>query len=198
MTDLIFASKNEGKVREFREFLTPFGVNVKSLNELENVPAIDENGTSFEENATIKAEVIAKAFNLPVVAEDSGLSVDALNGEPGIRSARYAGGHDDAANNRKLLDNLKDVPKAERTATFYATIVALKPNGKKLVVVGEMPGLILEQEQGEGGFGYDPLFLYEPANKTTAEMTAAEKNEISHRGNALRKFVEQFQNWWED
>lgn len=198
MAKLIFASKNEGKVREFREFLTPLGIEVVSLNELDNVPAIIEDGTTFQENATIKAETIARAFGVPVVAEDAGLMVDALNGAPGVYSARYAGDHDDAANNAKLLHELESTPDIDRTASFHAVIVAIKPDGKRLVAAGKVDGRILREARGEGGFGYDSLFYYEPFDKTLAELTPAEKNEISHRGAALREFMAEFKNWWED
>ena len=198
MAKLIFASKNEGKVREFREFLTPLGIEVVSLNELDNVPAIIEDGTTFQENATIKAETIARAFGVPVVAEDAGLMVDALNGAPGVYSARYAGDHDDAANNAKLLHELESTPDIDRTASFHAVIVAIKPDGKRLVAAGKVDGRILREARGEGGFGYDSLFYYEPFDKTLAELTPAEKNEISHRGAALREFMTECKNWWED
>lgn len=198
MTTLIFASKNEGKVREFRTFLEPLGIDVVSLNDLENVPAIVEDGTTFVENAQIKAEVIAKAFQQPVVAEDAGLVVDALNGEPGVFSARYAGDHDDAANNAKILEKLAGVPATERTASFHAVIVAMKPDGQRLVASGKVNGEIMTEPHGQDGFGYDPLFYYEPYGKTFGEMTATEKNTISHRGAALRDFMSQFKDWWED
>lgn len=198
MAKLIFASKNEGKVREFREFLTPLGVEVVSLNELENVPTIIEDGNTFQENATIKAETIAKAFNVPVVAEDAGLTVDALDGAPGVHSARYAGDHDDAANNAKLLRELADVADDARTASFHAVIVAMKPDGKRLVASGKVDGRILRAVQGSDGFGYDPLFFYEPFGKSFGELTPAEKNEISHRGAALQQFMSDFNAWWED
>ena len=198
MAKLIFASKNNGKIREFREFLDPFGVEVISLNDLEDVPEIDENGTTFEENATIKAQTIANFYQLPVVADDSGLSVDALQGEPGVHSARYAGDHNDLANNQKLLAKLTNVPQKERTATFHTVIVGLKPTGEKIIVDGAVDGYILNALRGNNDFGYDPLFYYEPLNKTFAEMTPAEKNNVSHRGNALRKFITDFKKWWED
>ncbi|MBM7617584.1 XTP/dITP diphosphohydrolase [Weissella uvarum] len=197
MPKLIFASKNSGKVKEFRAFLAPKGVEVLSLLDFKDVPEINENGTTFEENSTIKAKTIMDAYDLPVVAEDAGLVVDALNGEPGIYSARYAGDHNDAANNEKLLNNLKDVPAEQRQAHFVAVIVALKPDGEKLVTQGSVEGRILDAPRGKDGFGYDPLFYYEPMQKTLAEMTVDEKNAISHRGKALDKFAEQFNTWWE-
>ena len=124
--------------------------------------------------------------------------VDALNGAPGVHSARYAGDHDDAANNAKLLHELESTPDIDRTASFHAVIVAIKPDGKRLVAAGKVDGRILREPRGEGGFGYDPLFYYEPFDKTLAELTPAEKNEISHRGAALREFMTEFKYWWED
>lgn len=153
MAKLIFASKNEGKVREFREFLTPLGIEVVSLNELDNVPAIIEDGTTFQENATIKAETIAHAFGVPVVAEDAGLMVDALNGAPGVYSARYAGDHDDAANNAKLLHELESTPDIDRTASFHAVIVAIKPDGKRLVAAGKVDGRICAKHVVKAALG---------------------------------------------
>ncbi|RRG18187.1 XTP/dITP diphosphatase [Weissella viridescens] len=198
MKKLIFASKNPGKIKEFRAFLAPKGIEVLSLLDLSDVPEIIENGTTFEENSLIKAQTIMDAYQLPVVAEDAGLVVEALNGEPGIYSARYAGDHDDAANNEKLLKNMQNVPDDERQAKFVAVIVALKPNGAKLVTSGEVTGEILREPQGNDGFGYDPLFYYPPYDKTLAELSVAEKNEISHRGQALDRFAEDFNAWWEE
>ncbi|MDR3240742.1 MAG: XTP/dITP diphosphatase [Lactobacillaceae bacterium] len=197
MQELIFATKNAGKVREFREFLAPLGIQVRDLTELEDLPEIVENGQTFEENALIKAQTIAEFLNQPVVAEDSGLVIDALNGEPGVHSARYAADHDDAANNAKVLERLTGFAPEKRTANFQTVIVALKPDGNKLVAKGSVHGQILDHLQGDNGFGYDPLFFYPPYNKTMAEMTAAEKNEISHRGQALKQFMRDFNAWWE-
>lgn len=198
MTELIFASKNEGKVREFREFLTPLGITVRSLNELVDVPIIVENGTTFAENALIKARTIAATFQQPVIADDAGLVVDALNGAPGIYSARYAGDHDDQANNTKLLKELNGVVGDDRSASFYSVIVAVKPNTAPLVATGSVAGRILEEARGDDGFGYDPLFFYEPMQRSFAELSASEKNAVSHRGNALRKFMKEFSQWWEE
>ncbi|MBX4172533.1 XTP/dITP diphosphatase [Weissella viridescens] len=198
MKKLIFASKNPGKIKEFRAFLAPKGIEVLSLLDLTDTPEIIENGTSFEENSLIKAQTIMQAYDLPVVAEDAGLVVAALNGEPGIYSARYAGDHDDAANNAKLLEKMQAIPDDARQAKFVAVIVALKPNGKKLVTAGKVAGEILRAPRGEDGFGYDPLFYYPAFGKTLAELTVAEKNEISHRGKALEQFAEAFNDWWEE
>lgn len=197
MPQLFFASKNPGKVKEFKRFLAPKDIEVLSLLDLDNCPEIIENGQTFEENSSIKAQTIMDAYQLPVVAEDAGLVVDALDGAPGIYSARYAGDHDDASNNAKLLNELKDVPDTQRGAKFVAVIVALKPNGEKIVAEGAVDGEILTQERGTDGFGYDPLFYYAPFEKTLAELTVDQKNDISHRGKALESFLEQFSAWWE-
>lgn len=195
---LIFATGNAGKVREFESMLAPKGIEVVSLKDLDNVPTIIEDGATFLENATIKAETIARFYNEPVVAEDSGLTIDFLHGEPGVHSARYAGDHDDDANNQKVLAKMADVPDDQRQASFHTVIVAIKPNGERLVTTGRVDGKIMHDLKGDNGFGYDPLFYYEPFDKRTAEMTVDEKNAISHRGKALRKFIEQFDAWWEE
>lgn len=195
MTTLVIATKNAGKAREYQKMLAPHGIEVKTLADFPPI-SINENGQSFEENATIKAQTVMEALDLPVMADDSGLVVDALNGEPGIHSARYAGDHDDAANNAKLLAALKDVPDEERTAHFHTTIVALKPDGAKLVANGRVNGQILRERRGENGFGYDPLFYLPSYEKTMAQLTADQKNAVSHRGRALREFMQDFPEWW--
>ncbi|WP_267200902.1 XTP/dITP diphosphatase [Limosilactobacillus kribbianus] len=195
MTTLVIATKNAGKAREYQKMLAPHGIEVKTLADFPPI-SINENGQSFEENATIKAQTVMEALNLPVMADDSGLVVDALNGEPGIHSARYAGDHDDAANNAKLLAALKDVPYEERTAHFHTTIVALKPDGTKLIANGRVDGQILRERRGENGFGYDPLFYLPAYKKTMAQLTADQKNAVSHRGRALREFMQDFPEWW--
>ena len=197
MATLVIATNNAGKAREYREMLAPFGVTVKTLADFPRF-AIDECGTSFEENALIKARTAVAKLDLPVLADDSGLVVDALNGAPGVHSAWYAGDHDDAANNAKLLRELTGVPAAQRTAHFHTTIVALKPDGAKLETSGRVEGQILTQPRGQNGFGYDPLFVpKEFPGRSMAELTPAEKNQISHRGRALRTFMEQFAGWWQ-
>lgn len=197
MATLVIATNNAGKAREYREMLAPFGVTVKTLADFPRF-AIDECGTSFEENALIKARTAVAKLDLPVLADDSGLVVDALNRAPGVHSARYAGDHDDAANNAKLLRELTGVPAAQRTAHFHTTIVALKPDGAKLETSGRVEGQILTQPRGQNGFGYDPLFMpKEFPGRSMAELTPAEKNQISHRGRALRAFMEQFAGWWQ-
>ena len=151
---------------------------------------------TFEENATLKASAVSKQTNIPVLADDSGLEVDALNGRPGIFSARYAGDHDDAANNAKLLSELAGIPLEKRTATFHTTLVLMKPDESKLVVNGELRGQILAVPRGNNGFGYDPLFWVPEKQKSLAEMTSEEKNEISHRGRASQKLLKVFDEWW--
>jgi non-canonical purine NTP pyrophosphatase (RdgB/HAM1 family) len=179
----------------------PAGVTVKSLADFPTVPTVDETGTTFEANARQKADQYAQDLNLPVLADDSGLMVDALDGQPGIRSARYAGdGHNDAANNAKLLAALADVPEEARTATFHTTLVLAKPNPPEadLVVHGDLSGRITAIPRGTDGFGYDPFFLVPALDKTLAELTADEKNEISHRGNAMRALEKVWQAWLEE
>ncbi|KRN59399.1 XTP/dITP diphosphatase [Limosilactobacillus secaliphilus] len=196
MQTIIIATKNQGKAREYREMFAPLGFEVKTLSDFRPL-TINENGNSFEENATIKVEAVVKNLNLPAIADDSGLVVDALGGRPGIHSARYAGDHDDAANRAKLLRELADVPDDKRTAHFHTTIVGLKPDGKKLVANGRVDGHILHQEVGHNGFGYDPLFYVDQLQCSMAQLTPEQKNAISHRGNALREFMKHFDEWWQ-
>ena len=196
MAEIVIATKNPGKAREFAQLLAPKGITVKTLADFPPFEIV-ENGRTFEENATIKAQTAVDQLGLPVLADDSGLMVDALNGAPGVFSARYAGDHDDDANNAKLLRELAGVPEAKRTAHFHTTIVGLKPDGAKLVTTGEVRGHILTAPQGNQGFGYDPLFFVDELQTGMATLTAEEKNAISHRGRALRAFMDQFIQWWE-
>lgn len=191
---VIIASKNDHKVAEYKQMLSDVDVDVKSLADFADVPEIDENGATFSENAHIKAAAIANHFQLPVIADDSGLMVRALNNEPGVHSARYAGDHDDAANRAKVLAKLTD--KTDRSAVFHTTIVAQKPNGSVLETVGEVPGQIVKEPRGSEAFGYDCLFLPDGKDKTFGEMTKEEKDEDSHRGRALVKLLVQFNEWW--
>lgn len=197
MKTIVIATKNPGKAREFAAMLAPQGIQVKTLADFPPI-SINETGTTFEENARIKAQAAAKALNLPVLADDSGLVVDALNGAPGVYSARYAGDHDDAANNAKLLRELGDRPTAERTAHFHTTIVGEKPNGKEIIAVGEVSGHILSAPLGANGFGYDPLFFVDALGRSMAQLSVAEKNAISHRGRALAHLMTNFNQWWGD
>lgn len=194
---LIIATNNPGKAREFAEMFHDYAIKIKTLADFPDIPEITENGITFEENATTKATAVVNATGLPAIADDSGLMVDALHGDPGVLSARYAGDHNDAANNAKLLANLGGVPEAKRTATFHTTLVALKPNGQKLVVDGELRGRILIAPRGDNGFGYDPLFWSDQFQKSLAQLTDAQKNSISHRGAALRQLMPKFDEWWD-
>lgn len=193
---IVVATNNQGKAREFREMFAPKGIRIKTLADFEGLTKIVENGETFTENALIKATAVALQTQLPVIADDSGLQVVALNGEPGIHSARYAGDHDDQANNEKLLQNLKDVPLGERTAVFHTSLVLFKPTGEQLITEGEVTGQILMEPRGENGFGYDPLFYVTELGQTMAEMSDAQKNKVSHRGRALKKMMTQFDDWW--
>ncbi|MFT8351004.1 XTP/dITP diphosphatase [Clostridium saccharoperbutylacetonicum] len=193
MKKLILASNNKKKIKEMKEILKELDIEVKSLeNENINIDVI-EDGHTFEENAKKKAKEIYEFLlergdkDFIVLADDSGLAVEYLNGEPGIYSARYAGEHgNDAKNNEKLLGKLKNVKKEDRSAKFICQLAMFTETGEYYKVTGEANGYIIEELHGEGGFGYDPLFFFEPLNKTFAELTSEEKNQISHRGNALK------------
>ncbi|USS86794.1 XTP/dITP diphosphatase [Fructilactobacillus cliffordii] len=192
--EIVIASSNPNKIREFKEMLEPLGFTIKSIADFDDIPAIDENGKTFEENATIKAQTVAQALQVPVLADDSGLVVPAINGEPGIYSARYAGDHDDEANNQKLLKRLQHSD--DRNAYFHTSLVVMKPTGEKLHVTGIVSGEILTEPRGENGFGYDPLFYVPTLQKTLAELTDDEKNQVSHRGRALEKLQQVLNDWW--
>lgn len=195
MNKLVIATNNVDKVKEYETFLNPLGFEIATLKDFPSIK-IEENGTTFEENATIKASTVMMKLGLPVLADDSGLVVDALNGEPGIHSARYAGDHDDLANRKKLLTKLQNIPYEKRTAHFHTTIVAIKPNGQKLIANGRVNGHILNTERGSNGFGYDPLFYVDALGCSMAELSPNQKNKISHRGNALKSFIKNFDKWW--
>ncbi|NEW61794.1 glutamate racemase [Granulicatella sp. zg-ZJ] len=187
---LLIATKNKGKAREFEQIFGEKGYSVKTLLDYPDIEDIEETGTTFEENARLKAESIAQRLNVMVIADDSGLMVDALHGEPGVYSARYAGEpKSDTANNAKLLSELAGVPKEQRTATFHCTLVLARPNEQSIVASGNVRGEILTVPKGENGFGYDPLFYIEEYGKTTAEMTPEEKNKISHRKKAIQHLL---------
>lgn len=194
MKRLILASNNKKKIKEMKEILKELEVEVKSLeNENINIDVV-EDGKTFEENAKKKAKEIYEFLlkrgdkNFIVLADDSGLEVNYLNGEPGIYSARYSGEHgNDKGNNEKLLRNLKGVHKKDRGAKFVCQLAMFTDQGEYFKVAGEVKGYIIEELHGEGGFGYDPLFFYDSLNKTFAELTSDEKNEISHRGVALKE-----------
>jgi XTP/dITP diphosphohydrolase len=187
---LVVATRNAGKLREIRHLLFDVGVEVVGLDAFETIGEIVEDGDSFAANARKKAQVVAQATGQPALADDSGLEVEALGGEPGIFSARFAGPDaTDADNNSRLLEKLKTVA-APRRATFRCVMAYCLPSGECNLFEGRLDGLILEQGRGAGGFGYDPLFLVPEYGKTLAELAMETKNRISHRGQALRKVVE--------
>ena len=192
---IVFASGNKHKIEEFEAIIKKYipDIEVVSMKEAGIFDDIVEDGLTFEENAMIKARAVAK-YGYIGVADDSGLSVDALFGEPGIYSARYAGEHgNDKKNNKKLLENMRNVE--NRKAAFICTIACAFPNGDErtdFYVRGECPGIITYEERGNGGFGYDPLFFVEKYQRTYAELTADEKNEISHRAMATELFAKRF------
>ncbi|MBE6087586.1 MAG: XTP/dITP diphosphatase [Clostridium beijerinckii] len=194
MKKLILASNNKKKIKEMKEILKEIDIEVRSLeDERINIDVV-EDGKTFEENAKKKAKEIyeylleRKDSNFIVLADDSGLEVNYLNGEPGIYSARYAGEHgNDSKNNEKLLNKLKGVLKSNRGAKFICQLAMFTDKGEYFKVTGEVEGYIIEELHGDWGFGYDPLFFYEPLDKTFAELTSEEKNEISHRGKALKE-----------
>ncbi|MFC4403938.1 XTP/dITP diphosphatase [Gracilibacillus xinjiangensis] len=193
MKEIIIATKNRGKMKDFEALFTPLNIKVTSLLDLpEDIEDIEETGTTFEENAAIKAEAICEKFGIAVIADDSGLEVDALNGEPGVYSARYAGEKkDDQANLQKVLAELKGVPDHKRTARFVCVLAVAQPGEKTVFKRGECEGTIGQEPIGENGFGYDPIFFPIGSDHTMAEMSPAEKNKISHR----RKALDQLINW---
>lgn len=192
MKKLILASNNQKKIKEIKEILQTEDIEVLSLKDINLDIDVVEDGNTFEENALKKSreiykELIKREFNnFIVMSDDSGLSVDYLNGKPGVYSARYAGEHgNDKLNNKKLLENLQGVENEDRKARFICHIALVDSNDKYIGVRGEVEGYILEEERGSSGFGYDPLFFYEPLKKSFAELSSEEKNKISHRGKAL-------------
>lgn len=188
MKKFIVATHNKKKLAELTRILMPMGFDVISPTEVSGgVPDVEENGKTFEENALIKARSACKATGLPAIADDSGLCVDALDGAPGIYSARFAGTGNDADNNALLLKKLEGVPEEERTAYFVSSIACVFPDGREFTVRGECHGKIGFVPEGSGGFGYDPLFISE--NGCFGTMTAEEKDKISHRANAISAFA---------
>ena len=187
------ATNNAGKLKELRRILESQGHTVKSQKELGISLEPEENGATFAENARIKAEAICKASGIATVADDSGLAVDALNGAPGVYSARYCGVHgDDEANNDKLLDAMREVPAGRRGAKFVSAVCLMLPGGRSLTCMGECPGRIGFERKGTNGFGYDPLFEVESFGwRSYAQLSDEEKDQISHRGRALAELREQ-------
>lgn len=185
--DLVIATKNKGKLVEITNLLKGLGVKISSLLDYPKIGEIEENGDTFLENARIKARTVAIKTGRWSLADDSGLVVDALNGEPGVKSARYAGRQGDhVANNKKLLEAMKGVPDGKRVAYFTCTMVLVSPDGREWAVEEKCEGVITRELTGEGGFGFDPLFYIPDMGRTMAELPLEEKNKISHRGKALR------------
>ncbi len=192
---IVLATTNAGKIRELAEPLSALGIEVLGLSDFTEIGEIEETGNTFAENALIKAAAVAKQIGLVAVADDSGLCVDALQGRPGVKSARFAddvaalpGENRDQRNIRKLLDLMKG--KQDRKAHFETCMAAVAPNGEKLVVSGQWPGQILQKPRGANGFGYDPVFFDSALGKAAAELNLAEKNAVSHRGRAVRALLD--------
>ena len=189
---VVLASKNKHKLVEISKITEKFDMELVLQSELGVDIDVEENGTTFEENSLIKAKAVMEATGLPALADDSGIAVDALNGEPGIYSARY--GFDDSLDDwgrlELLLKNTEHVPDGQRQAKFVCVITMITPEGKVIQARGEIHGELLRAPVGENGFGYDPIFYDPPMGKSTAEMTPQEKNGVSHRANALKVFYE--------
>ena len=185
---VVLASKNRHKLVEISKITEKFGFDLILQSELGVDIDVEETGTTFEENSFLKAEAVMKATGLPALADDSGICVDALNGEPGVYSARYGFDEslDDWGRLELLLKNTENVPDGQRQAQFVCVITMVTPDGKTIQARGEIHGELTREPRGENGFGYDPIFYYPPYGKTTAEMAPEEKNAVSHRGNALR------------
>lgn len=195
--DIVIASNNKNKIREFKKIFENTNFNVLSIAEVGIDLDVEETGKTFEENALIKAKAFSEALNMPAIADDSGLCVDALDGAPGVYSARFAGdGHDDLKNNEKLMSLMKD--KENRKARYVCAICFYNQNGKYIVVSDVCEGLITDEPKGNNGFGYDPYFYVSEFNKTMAELTLDEKNTISHRSKALEKFKREYEKTFSD
>ena len=183
---LVLATRNKGKKREFELLFKDLPVEIKGVSEFQEIPEFEEEGSTFEEIAINKAKFVSKALDLPAIADDSGLTVEALNGAPGIFSARYAGkSATNDQNNRKLLEEMEE--KENRNAIFVCSIAISKPTGQVLTYSGRSSGISLHEPAGINGFGYDPFFHYCPLGQTFAQLSVEEKNKISHRGQAMRK-----------
>ncbi|EUJ40673.1 XTP/dITP diphosphatase [Brochothrix campestris] len=190
MKKLLIATHNEGKAFEFKALFEDYGITIETLNDYPEIPEIEETGKTFKENAALKAEAIANLTNQMVISDDSGLSVDALDGAPGVYSARYAGEpKSDANNNAKLIAELAKTGTTNRTAKFHCTIAVAVPDEATRFYEGEIAGVITKKAIGTAGFGYDPYFYVPSIGKTTAQMTMSEKNLISHRGNAIKQLA---------
>lgn len=187
---VVLATRNAGKIAELRRILAPFDVDLIGLDAYPDLPDVVEDGATFVDNALLKARVVARQTGLVAVADDSGLTVDALNGMPGILSARWAGTHgDDVANLELVLAQIADLPDSRRGAAFVCAAAAVSPDGRHVVVEEQVVGSLIRQPRGSNGFGYDPIFVPTGETRTTAELSAEEKDAISHRGKAFRALV---------
>ncbi len=187
---IVLATTNQGKTREINALLKGFPVEIKNLNDFGQIPEVIEDGTTFDDNAYKKASFTARVLGYPAMADDSGLCVEALDGAPGVWSARYAGENaTDADNVNKMLDDLKD--KDNRNAAFKCVISIAVPTGAALTYEGECQGVITKEPVGDNGFGYDPLFFYPEFNKTFAQLSIQEKGRVSHRGKALKEIADE-------
>jgi XTP/dITP diphosphohydrolase len=189
---IVLATGNKNKIKEIKEKFSSSGsLEISSLEELDTIPEIDENASTFEGNALIKAEAICRLTGLPAIADDSGLVIDALNGEPGVYSARYGGDNlSDTEKNELVLSKMEGIPEEKRSARFVCVIAIALPDKSSFTVEGICPGLISSEPAGSNGFGYDPIFYIPESGKTMAQLTPEEKNRISHRGKALEKAYE--------
>lgn len=191
MTDIVLATKNDGKIKEIKHALSVDFVNWLTYKDFKDWPGLDESGETFKANARTKATGVAKYLATPALADDSGLEVDALNGQPGIMSSRFAGSEaDDSKNNAKLLDMLKDTPYEQRKARFRCVLALVLPDGREFYAEGVAKGHIAFELSGSEGFGYDPIFIPEGYQNTMAGLPLDEKNRISHRGRALAQMKE--------
>ena len=190
---VILASKNQHKLTELSAILSQLGFEIALESEYGLDIDVEETGTTFEENSFLKADAVMKASRLPVLADDSGLMVDALDGAPGVYSARYGHKASDKERTAYLLENMKDVPEERRGAKFVCVITCLFPDGRKIVARGECPGVIARAPHGENGFGYDPVFYLPELGMTYAELPSEQKNAISHRARALQDFCRKYQ-----
>jgi XTP/dITP diphosphohydrolase len=188
MNEVIIATKNRGKAREFEDIFRARGYEIRTLLDYPEIADIEETGNTFEENAILKAVAVSTQLNKLVISDDSGLVIDALEGRPGIFSARYAGEQkNDEANIDKVLEEMSEIPLGQKTARFYCSLALAAPGQKTLTVSGTCEGRILEERRGTNGFGYDPIFFVSEKGLSMAELSAAEKNRISHRANAIQK-----------
>lgn len=191
---LVLASRNEKKLKELAAILAPYGIETVSVGKFPTAPEVKETGTTFAENAALKAEAIAAHTGLPTLADDSGLCVDVLDGAPGVYSARFAGEEgNDEKNNNLLLEKLSGLPEEKRKASFVCLLALARPDEETVFFEGKCDGVIINEKCGDEGFGYDPLFFSPELGKTFAEAVSAEKHRVSHRGRALNKFTEWLQ-----